>query len=97
MSELLSPSGRLICLEWPLGKAPEEGGPPHGLTSELYVQLFRNPGQDVKYDSRGVVTQNPDTKQGESSLTRIAHDMPERTHEAGKGKDYVGIWEHAKA
>lgn len=95
MSELLASDGHLICLEWPLGKPPTDGGPPHGLTSNLYTQLFRNPGQDVDYDSAGVVSQSQSTQQGDS-LTRIAHFMPSRTHEAGKGKDYVGIWRHAK-
>ncbi|CZT17533.1 related to thiol methyltransferase [Ramularia collo-cygni] len=96
MSELLSPTGYLICLEWPLHKAPTEGGPPHGLSSELYVQLFHNPGQDVKYNSNGFVTQDLSAEKGELALVRVAHDMPSRTHEAGQGKDYVGIWRHAK-
>lgn len=97
MSELLASEGKLICLEWPLGKKPEEGGPPHGLTSELYVQLFKNPGQNVKYDSDGIVMKDSDdAEQGGLALVRIAHGMPERTHEAGKGKDYVGIWQHVK-
>lgn len=30
MSTLLSPEGRLICMEYPLGKDPKTGGPPHG-------------------------------------------------------------------
>lgn len=30
MSTLLSPTGRLICMEYPLGKDPKTGGPPHG-------------------------------------------------------------------
>ena len=37
MSELLAPGGSLICLEFPLAKSPTAGGPPHGLSSELYV------------------------------------------------------------
>lgn len=50
MSALLSPSGRLICMEYPLGKDPKTGGPPHGLESKVYEQLFARPGQEIKYD-----------------------------------------------
>lgn len=96
MSELLSSTGHLICLEWPLGKSPQEGGPPHGLTSNLYVELFKNPGQDVKYDPTGIIVEDPGAGQNSLALVRVAHEMPQRTHEAGKGKDYVGIWQHAK-
>lgn len=50
MSELLAPDGFLVCLEWPLQKSPKEGGPPHGLSAELYEELLRKPGQEVEYD-----------------------------------------------
>jgi hypothetical protein len=30
--------------------------------------------------------------QGEDGLERVKRWMPERTHEAGKGKDYVSVW-----
>lgn len=97
MSELLAPAGRLVCLEWPLGKDPKEGGPPHGLTSNLYAQLFLRPGEDVKYAETGVVAADPSVEKSDNALVRVAHYMPERTHEAGKNMDYVSIWEHWKA
>ncbi|KAI5795162.1 S-adenosyl-L-methionine-dependent methyltransferase [Geopyxis carbonaria] len=41
MAHLLRPgSGYLICLEFPLYKPLETGGPPWGLTSDTYVQLL---------------------------------------------------------
>ncbi|RMZ17460.1 hypothetical protein D0862_00795 [Hortaea werneckii] len=50
MSQLLSPlDGVLICLEFPLHKPPSAGGPPHGLTRELYEQLLNRPGKGVEY------------------------------------------------
>ena len=50
MSQLLSPlGGILICLEFPLKKPPSSGGPPHGLTRELYEQLLNRPGKGVEY------------------------------------------------
>ncbi|CAK3743225.1 S-adenosyl-L-methionine-dependent methyltransferase [Lecanosticta acicola] len=97
MSELLSPNGHLVCLEWPLGKDPKAGGPPHGLSSDLYVQLFAHPGQAVTYDDDGFVLKKAGGEKSPGALNRIDHFMPERTHEAGKGKDYVSIWKHAKA
>ena len=38
-------------MEYPLGKDPKSGGPPHGLESNVYQQLFAKPGQEIKYDS----------------------------------------------
>lgn len=43
MSQLLSPNGYLICMEFPLGKDPKLGGPPHGLEHELYVLGWLHP------------------------------------------------------
>jgi SAM-dependent methyltransferase len=39
--ELLAPgTGRLVCLEFPLGKPAGAGGPPFGLTEGIYGQLL---------------------------------------------------------
>ena len=38
-------------MEYPFGKDPKSGGPPHGLKSKVYEQLFARPGQEIKYDS----------------------------------------------
>lgn len=97
MSELLGPDGRLVCLEWPLGKDPKEGGPPHGLTSNLYEQLFLRPGEEVKYAESGTVAADQSVEKSDAALVRMAHFMPKRTHEAGKDKDYVSIWKHWKS
>ncbi|KAH0612165.1 uncharacterized protein H6S33_010217 [Morchella sextelata] len=41
MAELIAPQhGLLICLEFPLYKPPETGGPPWGLTSKIYDELL---------------------------------------------------------
>lgn len=97
MSQLLSPTGHLVCLEWPLGKDPKEGGPPHGLSSELYVQLFAHPGQEVEYDENGIMIERSSGERIPGALRRVAHYQPERTHGAGTGKDFVSIWQRAKA
>lgn len=41
MAELIAPQhGLLVCLEFPLYKPPETGGPPWGLTSQIYDELL---------------------------------------------------------
>ena len=94
MSELLAPTGHLICLEFPLSKEPHTGGPPHGVTAELYEQLLYRPGRDVGYDPKGYVVEDRSVAKGEGALVRIDRWLAERTHEAGMGKDHVSIWRH---
>ncbi|KAK6433471.1 hypothetical protein LTR95_010351 [Oleoguttula sp. CCFEE 5521] len=92
MTELLAPNGRLICLEFPLSKPPSTGGPPHGLSSDLYTELFKAPGEDVKYDADGYAVQSEGV--AGRGLKRIAHWAPTRSHEVGQGSDHVSIWRH---
>lgn len=94
MSELLAPNGRLVCLEFPLAKPPATGGPPHGLSSELYVQLFKQPGAAMKYGEDGYVQAEGGEVDAKTGLVRVEHWQPERTHDVGKGKDWVSVWKH---
>ncbi|KAK4627241.1 putative thiol methyltransferase 2 [Fulvia fulva] len=94
MSQLLGPTGNLICLEWPLGKDPKQGGPPHGVTPELFEQLLRRPGEQVKYDEAGVVVQDQSNGQSDAALVKVERFLPSRTHESTKGNDHVSIWQH---
>ncbi|KAI5790911.1 S-adenosyl-L-methionine-dependent methyltransferase [Pyronema domesticum] len=42
MADHITPgSGLLVCLEYPLFRPPESGGPPHGITSSDYDALLR--------------------------------------------------------
>lgn len=84
MSELLAPGGRLVCLEFPLGKDPLAGGPPHGLTSGLYVRLFQAPGREVEYDAAGKAVEGESTEFTGAALVRVAHWKAERAHAAGQ-------------
>jgi len=110
MSELLAPEGFLVCLEWPLQKSPKEGGPPHGLSAELYEELLRKPGQEVECDdddddgegyivvSAGDSTTSSsggDDGRAKNALVRLERYRPSRTHEAGKDSDYISIWKRA--
>jgi SAM-dependent methyltransferase len=95
MSELLAPDGSSICLEFPLAKPPKAGGPPHGLSSELYVQLFKEPGKDVKYAEDGQVAPDDRSLDHVSGLVRVGHWSPERQHPSGDGTDMISVWKHA--
>lgn len=95
MSELLAEDGSLVCLEWPLQKDPKQGGPPHGLTSRLYVELLKSPGDDVQYDANGFVVDTGHVKdRPDTMLERRSHYEPLVTHEATQGQDSISIWKH---
>lgn len=96
MSELLAPDGSLICLESPLTKPPKAAGPPYGLSSELYMQLFKHPGRDVRYAEDGYVAPDEHSVDHPSGLVRVAHWSPARQHAVGKGADMMSIWKHTR-
>jgi len=102
MSELLRPeTGLLVCLEWPLTKAPSTGGPPWGLTPETYVAHLNHPGTELEYTVSGVpVPALPELPSPTRALRRLAHIKPSRTHksgydEAGNVTDFISVWGHA--
>ncbi|KAI6819559.1 hypothetical protein KC332_g2389 [Hortaea werneckii] len=120
MSQLLSPAGGiLICLEFPLKKPPSSGGPPHGLTRELYEQLLNRPGKGVEYTKPhqegseggeeggqgegergrgggGYVIEDRTTEMPRDALVKVERWKAERTHEVGKGVDFVSVWKHVQ-
>ena len=97
MSELLSPKGHLVCLEFPSGKALSLQGPPWGLNPEVYEMLLAHPGEDLSYNDDGTVIQTTDDKPKEGALHRISLIKPARTHKAGTNedgtvKDFISVW-----
>lgn len=94
MSDLLSATGILICLEFPLAKPAASGGPPHGLSEQLYLELFKQPGEEIEYgsDQFAVATGREASASG---LKRVDRWVPERSHQAGQGTDSVSLWRHA--
>ncbi|KAL8720856.1 MAG: hypothetical protein Q9225_002335 [Loekoesia sp. 1 TL-2023] len=96
MSQLLSrkPPGHLICLEYPTYKESSTGGPPFGLTPQTYVEHLSHPGEEVPYDEAGQVEVRSQSQPSSGSLERIDHWQPERTHETGKGTDWMSVWRH---
>jgi hypothetical protein len=100
MSELLATDGRLVCLEWPLHKDPSAGGPPWGLSAEVYLAHLAHPGEEFRCGADGkLVPGEVDRPTAETGLKRLARYQPARTHKAGydgEGKviDYISVWSH---
>lgn len=97
MTQLLAPTGILICLEFPTHKPPKSGGPPWALPSVVYTESFKHPGQELQYDEEGKVIES-DKPESDNALVRIAYWRPERTHGVGiingDVKDRVSVWKH---
>jgi methyl halide transferase len=93
MSNLLSSSGRLICLEFPLYKEPELGGPPFAVRKETYEQHLSRPGETLKYEN-GLVVPSTETASNKDGLVQLARWKPERTHKIGEGTDHISVWAH---
>ncbi|KAL8775036.1 MAG: hypothetical protein Q9209_000515 [Squamulea sp. 1 TL-2023] len=88
------PPGCLICLEFPTYKDPSLGGPPFGLTPQTYLEHLGHPGEKLPYDEFGHVLAGSQRQPKSDSLERLDHWQPERTHEIGKGTDWVSVWRH---
>jgi len=83
-----------------LQKDASTGGPPWGLTPEVYEAHLSRPGEDVPYgeDGRVVVKEDP-VPVGEGGLRRLERVRPRRTHKAGydgEGNviDFISVWGH---
>ena len=95
MSSLLTRDGNLICIEFPSAKDPKLGGPPYALPSSVYVEHLAHPGEELLYnEDTGHVKEGVSHASNSVALHRIAHWRPARTHEIGKGQDWVSIWRH---
>ncbi|KAK0741254.1 S-adenosyl-L-methionine-dependent methyltransferase [Schizothecium vesticola] len=101
MAQLVRPSGgRLVCLEWPLGKKPSAGGPPWAPSREAYLAHLAHPGEEVEYDAEGVVASSAvESPTSHGGLELLFREKPRRTHEAGYNEagevvDYISVWGH---
>ncbi|TVY56240.1 putative thiol methyltransferase 2 [Lachnellula cervina] len=99
MTELLAPTGRLVCLEWPTGKPASEGGPPWSLPSKVYKCHLQHPGEELPYDKDGELKEADIGEQSNSTgLVSIVHFQPKRTFQGtgydaeGNVTDRIGIW-----
>ncbi|KAL2262877.1 hypothetical protein VTK26DRAFT_9141 [Humicola hyalothermophila] len=90
MSELLSPSGVLICLEFPLYKGLEHPGPPWGLREGIYWDMLAAGGTGI-FDSEEAA-QKATQKSAGGAFERVAYLRPPRSYEIAKGTDRMSIW-----
>ncbi|KAL8675365.1 MAG: hypothetical protein Q9168_000196 [Polycauliona sp. 1 TL-2023] len=90
----MNPPGHLICLEFPTYKDPSIAGPPFGLTPQTYLEHLSHPGKRLPYDDSGHVQPGSQASPASDSFQRLHHWQPERTHEIGKGTDWMSIWRH---
>jgi len=91
MSQLLATNGRLVCLEFPIFKDPLAGGPPWGVTSELYLEVLKNPGETCSYADMGfVIVSGGDS--GKNGLKRLGHWKADRTLSYGAKTDWISVW-----
>ena len=94
MCQLLAQNGRLICAEYPLGKPPKSGGPPHGLQRGLYDQLFARPGEEVQYDDSGNVVEDTSVEKSDAALVKDDNWVPTKYFDTMQGKIWVSVWRH---
>ena len=94
MSQILAYDGRLICVEFPSAKDPKIGGPPYALPPPVYVEHLAHPGKELLYDEATGHIKEASKSNDPAALVRIAHWQPARTHEIGKGQDWVSVWRH---
>ncbi|KAK6851076.1 thiol methyltransferase [Apiospora arundinis] len=99
--DLLSTTGRLVCLEFPSTKKPEEPGPPWAMNPHTYMAHLGHPGEEVATDEHGGVLEDKVEPPSDNGLIRLLHTKPPRTHAAGykdgKVVDCISIWCHTAA
>ncbi|KAI1370435.1 S-adenosyl-L-methionine-dependent methyltransferase [Hypoxylon crocopeplum] len=86
MSELLSPTGILVCLEFPLYKDLKIPGPPWGLKGVHWNILAE--GDD------GIIDEESAKEIGRlrGRFERALYFKPPRSYEAGQGTDMLSVW-----
>ena len=85
MGELLSPSGTLVCLEFPLFKEPGEPGPPWPLRG-VHWNLLAEGGDGLDCDG----TEGADD--GKGSFVREGRYKPSRSYKQGRDTDMISVW-----
>ncbi|CAD6450104.1 2d253a80-84c3-4904-8f10-60554383f903 [Sclerotinia trifoliorum] len=97
--ELLSPEGRLICLEFPSTKSPSIGGPPWAMPPRIYEGHLSRPGEVLPYTETCELEVEKLGAPHQNGLQRTAHFHPKRTNRGGydsdgKITDWVSVWTH---
>ncbi|TQB73575.1 hypothetical protein MPDQ_005679 [Monascus purpureus] len=89
MADLLTPTGLLVCLEFPLWKDLKLPGPPWGLNG-VHWNLLAEGGDGIFYDDgygfRG------GEGEGKGAFTRKLYVKPVRSYEQGRGTDMLSVY-----
>ncbi|KAL7625718.1 hypothetical protein AAE478_004941 [Parahypoxylon ruwenzoriense] len=95
MSELLSPTGVLACLEFPLYKDLRAPGPPWGLKG-VYWDILAEGGDGIVGDGEpsavGAGGRLLLQGGGKGKMERVAYFKPPRTYDIGKDTDMFSVW-----
>ncbi len=99
--------GKLVCVEFPSTKPPSTGGPPYGLPGKVYRAHLGQPGVVLGYDGEDNLLVSEEEMEGDANgagkgegngeargLACLTRYQPQRTHEIGRGKDWVSVWAH---
>lgn len=87
MQELLSPSGSLICLEFPLYKDLKATGPPWSLKG-VHWNLLAEGGDGII----STLEEKADPSVSKGQFQRVVYVKPERTYKVGQGSDMLSVW-----
>jgi hypothetical protein len=87
MSQLLSPAGRLICLEFPMWKPLTAQGPPWGLNG-VYWNILAEGGTGLVNDAGTLAKLNGET----GAFERVAYWKPPVSFEQSRGEDMISVW-----
>ena len=87
MSQLLSPTGMLICLEFPMWKPLTAPGPPWGLNG-VHWNILAEGGTGI-VDNAGTLS-TPDIEAG--AFDRVAYWKPPVSFEQSRGEDMISVW-----
>ncbi|EXJ70717.1 uncharacterized protein A1O5_05707 [Cladophialophora psammophila CBS 110553] len=95
MQELLSPTGILVCLEFPLWKDLDAVGPPYGLNG-VYWDLLADGGDGILHGS-GLTGEKQAGQRGEEGpFKRVQYYKPDSSYSQGRGTDMVSVWKPSR-
>ncbi|KAF1935895.1 S-adenosyl-L-methionine-dependent methyltransferase, partial [Clathrospora elynae] len=87
ISALLSPTGVLVCLEFPMWKPLKAKGPPWGLKGVHWNILFD--GGDGLEEKLEIIIWNA---KGQGAFERVVYWKPPESFEQSRGEDMISIW-----
>lgn len=87
MADLLSPTGMLVCLEFPMYKDPKLPGPPWGLNGVHWNLLVEG--------GNGLISDGGDGRgkgRDRGQFQRMLYVKPARSYDSGRGTDMLSVY-----